>query len=143
MTPAETGGAPAIVTVVETAVYADDLDAARSFYGDVLGLEVIADESGRHVFFRAGDRVLLVFRPESTLKGDVLPAHGTTGPSHFALGIRRESLDDWRRRLAAHGVAVEQEVDWPRGGHSLYLRDRAGNLAELVAPGIWGLPDGW
>jgi catechol 2,3-dioxygenase-like lactoylglutathione lyase family enzyme len=136
-------GTDAIVTVVETAIYADDLDRAEVFYRDVLGLEVIGKEAGRHVFFRAGDRVLLVFRPEATLKGDILLAHGATGPGHFALGIRRESLDAWRSRLAEHGVAVEQEVDWPRGGHSLYFRDPAGNAAELVTPGIWGLPDGW
>jgi catechol 2,3-dioxygenase-like lactoylglutathione lyase family enzyme len=136
-------GRDTIVTVVETAIYADDLDRAETFYRDVLGLEVIGKEAGRHVFFRAGDRVLLVFRPEATLKGDILLAHGATGPGHFALGIRRESLDAWRGRLAEHGVAIEQEVDWPRGGHSLYFRDPAGNAAELVTPGIWGLPDGW
>jgi catechol 2,3-dioxygenase-like lactoylglutathione lyase family enzyme len=136
-------GPEAIVTVVETAIYADDLAAARAFYRDVLGLEVIADEQDRHVFFRAGDRVLLVFRPEVTLEGETLPAHGTQGPGHFALGIRRESLDGWRRHLTAHGVAIEQEVDWPRGGHSVYFRDPAGNAAELVTPGIWGLPGGW
>ena len=68
---------------------------------------------------------------------------GATGPGHFALGIRRESLDSWRRRLAEHGVAIEQEVDWPRGGHSLYFRDPAGNAAELITPGLWGLPGGW
>src|SRR5579871_2659240 len=133
----------AVVTVVEAAIYADDLDRAESFYRDVLGLEVIGKEAGRHVFFRAGDRVLLVFRPEATLKGDILLAHGATGPGHFALGIRRESLDAWRGRLRAHGVVIEQEVDWPKGGHSLYFRDPAGNAAELVTPGIWGLPGGW
>jgi catechol 2,3-dioxygenase-like lactoylglutathione lyase family enzyme len=143
MSPTQPAGPDAIVTVVETAIYADDLDAARTFYRDVLGLEVIADEPDRHVFFRAGDRVLLVFRPESTLKGEILPAHGATGPGHFALGIRRESLEHWRRRLTAHGVAIEQEVDWPRGGHSIYFRDPAGNAAELITPGLWGLPDGW
>jgi catechol 2,3-dioxygenase-like lactoylglutathione lyase family enzyme len=136
-------GPDAIVTVVETAIYADDLERAEAFYRDVLGLEVIGKEAGRHVFFRAGDRVLLVFRPEATLKGDILLAHGATGPGHFALGIRKEALDTWRRRLAEHGIAIEQEADWPRGGHSLYFRDPAGNAAELITPGLWGLPGGW
>ncbi len=143
MTPTPPAKPDGIVTVVETAIYAEDLDAARAFYRDVLGLDVIGDEPGRHVFFRAGDRVLLVFRPQATLRGDILPAHGATGPGHFALGIRRESLDDWRRHLTARGVVIEQEVDWPRGGHSVYFRDPAGNAAELVTPGIWGLSGGW
>src|ERR1700755_2923504 len=128
-------GPDAIVTVVETAIYADDLDRAEAFYRDVLGLEVIGKEADRHVFFRAGDRVLLVFRPEATLKGDILLAHGATGPGHFALGIRGESLDAGWRGLAGLGVAIEREVVGPRGAHSLYFRDPAGNAAELITPG--------
>ncbi|QDV37702.1 VOC family protein [Tautonia plasticadhaerens] len=132
-----------IVAIVETAVYVDDLDAAEAFYRDVLGLEVIGKEAGRHVFFRVGDGVLLAFDPEATLRGDMLPPHGAGGPGHFALGVRAENLDGWRRRLEGHGVAVEQEVTWPRGGRSLYFRDPAGNSVEMVTPGLWGLPGGW
>lgn len=132
-----------IQAIVETALYVDDLDAAEAFYRGVLGLEVLGQEPGRHVFFRVGDGVLLAFNPESTLKGDTLPPHGSRGPGHFALGVRAGSLDEWRKRLEAHGVAVETEVTWPRGGRSLYFRDPAGNSVELVTPGLWGLLSGW
>jgi catechol 2,3-dioxygenase-like lactoylglutathione lyase family enzyme len=132
-----------IRAIVETAIYVDDLEAAEAFYRDVLGLEVIGREAGRHVFFRVGDGVLLAFEPEVTLKGDMLPPHGAVGPGHFALGVRADGLDDWCGRLEAHGVAVEKEVEWPRGGRSLYFRDPAGNSVELVTPGLWGLPGGW
>ena len=60
---------------------------------DVLGLEVIGKEAGRHAFFRVGVGVLLAFRPEATLKGDALPAHGARGPGHFALGVRAEDRE--------------------------------------------------
>jgi catechol 2,3-dioxygenase-like lactoylglutathione lyase family enzyme len=130
--------------VIETAVYVDDLGAAETFYGTVLGLPVVGKEPGRHVFFRAGEGgVLLAFRAEVTRKGDPLPPHGATGPGHFALGIEAESFDAWRQRLQGHGVALEKEVGWPRGGRSLYFRDPAGNSVELVTPGVWGLPTGW
>jgi catechol 2,3-dioxygenase-like lactoylglutathione lyase family enzyme len=133
-----------ILGVVETGVYADDLDRAEAYYRDVLGLEVIGREKDRHVFFRVGAAsVLLVFNPQATLKGDVLPAHGASGPGHFALGVRGEDLSGWRERLAAYGVAIEKEVQWPRGGVSLYFRDPAGNAVELLTPGLWGLPAGW
>ena len=132
-----------IEAIVETAIYVDDLGAAEAFYRDVLGLEVIGREAGRHVFFRVGNGVLLAFNPEATLRGDLLPPHGARGPGHFALGVRAESLDGWRERLEAQGVTVEKEVRWPRGGRSLYLRDPAGNSVELVTPGLWGLPGGW
>jgi catechol 2,3-dioxygenase-like lactoylglutathione lyase family enzyme len=130
--------------LVETGIYADDLAAAERFYADVLGLTLHGKEAGRHVFFRVGDRsMLLVFRPEAALLGDRLPSHGARGPGHFALGIAAEDLDAWRRRLAEHRVAIEHEESWPHGGHSLYFRDPAGNAVELITPGLWGLPSGW
>jgi catechol 2,3-dioxygenase-like lactoylglutathione lyase family enzyme len=135
---------PPIEAVVETAVYATDLDAAERFYADVLGLPLLGRDAGRHVFFRAGAAgVLLIFDPRATAAGGDLPAHGATGPGHFALGIRPETLGDWREHLAAQGIAIEKEVTWPRGGRSLYFRDPAGNAVELVTPGVWGTPAGW
>jgi catechol 2,3-dioxygenase-like lactoylglutathione lyase family enzyme len=134
---------PHIEHIVETAIYAEDLEAAERFYHDVLGLDVLTKEPGRHVFFRVGDSVLLIFRPEETLKGGILPPHGAKGPGHFALGIPTNSLGDWKEHLRAHGVEIEKEVDWPRGGKSLYFRDPAGNSVELVTRGLWGLPSGW
>ena len=134
----------AIETLVEIGVYADDLDEAERFYRDVLGLMMRVKEAGRHVFFQVGDyAMLLVFRPEATLRGDQLPAHGACGPGHFALGIAAEDLDAWRQRLKEHQVQIEHEESWPRGGHSFYFRDPAGNSVELITPDVWGLPSGW
>lgn len=135
---------PTIRQIVETAVYVNDLDAAETFYGGLLGLPVIRREPGRHVFFRVGDAdVLLAFLPQATIAGDILPAHGASGPGHFAFGIERASLDAWRERLDAAGIVIEQEVRWPPGGVSLYFRDPAGNSVELLTPGVWELPAGW
>jgi catechol 2,3-dioxygenase-like lactoylglutathione lyase family enzyme len=134
----------AIESIVETAICAGDLESAERFYRDVLGLEFLAKEPGRHVFFRVGDaQVFLIFRPQSTETGDRLPPHGTHGAGHFAFGIATDDLDEWRDRLTRHGVAIEHEESWPLGGRSLYFRDPAGNLGELITPGIWGLPSGW
>jgi catechol 2,3-dioxygenase-like lactoylglutathione lyase family enzyme len=133
-----------IECLVETGIYADDLEQAERFYRDVLGLTVRQKEEGRHVFFQVGDRsMLLVFRPVATLRGDHLPAHGARGPGHFALGIAADDLDAWRKRLQGQGIVIEHEEAWERGGHSLYFRDPAGNSVELITPGLWGLPTGW
>lgn len=129
--------------LVEAALYVDDLDRAEAFYRDVLGLELIGKEPGRHAFFRVGQGVLLIFNPESTQKGGLFPAHGAQGPGHAALGISAASFDSWRSRLQEHGVQIEKEATWPLGGRSLYFRDPAGNSVELVTPGCWGLPSGW
>jgi catechol 2,3-dioxygenase-like lactoylglutathione lyase family enzyme len=133
-----------IQCLVETAIYADDLEQAERFYVDVLGLQVLAKEEGRHVFFQVGDRdVLLVFRPQATLEHGHLPPHGCRGPGHFAMGIATDDVDARRLRLLANGVVIEHEQGWPLGGRSLYFRDPAGNSVELITPGVWGLPTGW
>jgi len=133
-----------IKAVIETAIYADDLDAAEAFYRTVLGLRLIGKEPGHHVFFQVGDTgVLLAFRAEAALKGDLLPAHGARGPGHFALGIEPEAFDAWQKLLQSNRVSIEKEVEWPKGGKSIYFRDPAGNLVELLTPGVWGLPSGW
>lgn len=137
--------APRIDGVLETALYADDLEAAERFYGEVLGLDVFARESGRHVFFRCGAAMLLVFSPERTLTivsrvgGVPVPTHGARGPGHVCFRVAEATLADWRLRLATHGIPIEAEIDWPRGGRSLYVRDPAGNSVELAPGRIWGL----
>lgn len=134
---------PEIRDVVEAALYVDDLDRAEAFYRDVLELPLVGKKPGRHVFFQAGEGLLLLFRPEVSGAGGAVPAHGARGPGHVALGIDVDELDAWRQRLAEHGVEIEQEVDWPPGGRSLYVRDPDGNSVELITPGCWNLPSGW
>ena len=133
-----------ILAVIETSIYAEDLAAAEAFYAQVLGLPLLGREEGRHLFFGVGPAsMLLVFDPSVTIVGDVMTPHGAHGPGHVALGVATTSLDAWRERLRSHGVAIEREITWPRGGRSLYFRDPAGNSIEIITPGVWGLPDGW
>ncbi|HZN57241.1 MAG TPA: VOC family protein [Planctomycetota bacterium] len=139
--PAAPGG------LLEAAIYAGDLDAEETFFSRALGLEVTAKERGRHVFFRCGGAMLLVFNPATTESGGTLPgsiqvpAHGARGPGHVALRIRDREIEAWRKRLQAAGVAIESEVRWPNGGYSIYFRDPAGNSVELATPRLWGLPE--
>lgn len=128
--------------VLETCVYATDLQAAERFYSEVLCLEVLSREPGRHVFFRCGQGVFLVFNPERTesTDGDVA-AHGARGAVHVAFAVSETELPGWREQLATHAVAIEMEVAWPRGGHSIYFRDPAANCIELATPRLWGLAE--
>src|SRR5215472_18483918 len=94
----EGGGNVRIQAIIETAIYVDDLQAAESFYGTVLGLRVIGTEPGRRVFFQVGEAsVLLAFLAEATRKDGPLPPHGATGPGHFALGIEAATFEAWRQ----------------------------------------------
>jgi catechol 2,3-dioxygenase-like lactoylglutathione lyase family enzyme len=133
------------VGVMETVLYVDDLAAAERFYTDVLGLEVIARDPSRHVFFRCGSGVFLVFNPIATRTctthpgGIAVPAHGATGPGHMAFAAHEAELPAWRERLRSAGVGIEREIAWPQGGYSIYFRDPAGNSVELVTPAVWGM----
>ncbi len=132
-----------VEAVLETCVYARDLEAAERFYADVLGLEPFSREPNRHVFFRCGVAVFLVFDPEVTSQLPkpgarlVIPSHGSQGPGHVAFAIPADRLAAWRRRLHDCAVVIESEVNWPNGGHSIYFRDPAGNSVELATPDIW------
>jgi len=121
--------------VYETVVYASDLEAARAFYRDALGLREVEDG----VFRLDDDGVLLLFDPtESSRAGRVVPSHGPSGATHVAFSVDEDELDAWRDRFAEHGVELEQDQDWQRGGaRSLYVRDPAGNSVELVAGDLW------
>jgi catechol 2,3-dioxygenase-like lactoylglutathione lyase family enzyme len=125
--------------ILEACVYARDLDEAERFYTNVLGLRVIARVGDRHVFFRCGSRVFLVFNPERTREGGLVPGHGATGAGHVCFAMRQEEADAWRARLQSAGVPIETEFQWPGGGLSLYFRDPAGNSVELGTPRIWKL----
>lgn len=128
------------LSILETALYTSDLVAAESFYGDVLGLALDSRESGRHVFFRCGEAMLLVFDPDTTVvKAGEVPTHGAHGPGHVAFAIADSEFDSWLTRLADHDVEIEASIDWPSSGRSIYFRDPAGNSIELTTPDIWGI----
>ncbi|MGE0353817.1 MAG: VOC family protein [Gemmatimonadales bacterium] len=142
----ESGGeGSATLSVLETSIYAGDLEAAERFYREVLGFTVHSRRAGRHVFFRVGGGMFLVFNPESTgmaqaeVGGQTAPPHGAAGAGHVAFRIEPSELSGWRQRLARYGVAIEAEVEWPRGGRSIYFRDPAGNSLELAPASIWGI----
>lgn len=131
--------------LLEAVVYAEDLAAAEAFYRDALGLELHSAHEGRHVFFRCGEGMFLVFHPRATqsqqveVDGTIIPRHGCNGQGHVAFRVPDHELSAWERRLDEAGVAVETRIAWPNGGRSLYLRDPAGNSVELATPQLWDL----
>jgi catechol 2,3-dioxygenase-like lactoylglutathione lyase family enzyme len=131
--------------LLEAAVYVDDLAAAERFYFGVLGLAVVTRVKGRHVFFRCGAGMLLVFDParsaEPPRPGALpVPTHGATGPGHVCFAADAAALDDFRRRLEAADIAIEADFRWPGGARSIYVRDPAGNSVEFAEPRLWAEP---
>ena len=129
--------------ILETVVYCECLSSARDFYEEVVGLSVVSVEPGRHVFFRVGQGMLLIFDPRDTENGNVfigdqmIPRHGSVGPSHFAFEILPRQVDAVRERLISRRIAIEAEIEWPKGGHSIYCRDPSGNSVEFATRELW------
>jgi catechol 2,3-dioxygenase-like lactoylglutathione lyase family enzyme len=139
-----------ISRLLETALYVDDVDRSCEFYQRVLGLGPVlgtmVDKEIQNRAFRPlnmpGGQVLLLFlkgtaTTTAVLPGGTIPPHDGNGRLHLAFAISAAELDAWRERLQAHGVPIEGEMQWPRGGTSLYFRDPDGHLVELATPGLW------
>lgn len=131
--------------VLESALYVTDLAAAEHFYGAVLGLEPAGKVEGRHVFFKCGRGIVLLFDAEATRQAPPpdarlpVPPHGAVGEGHLCFAATENEIDEWKAHLASAGVAIEAEFEWPRGGRSIYFRDPSGNSLEFANPKIWGL----
>lgn len=130
---------PVLTNIHETVLYATDLAAALAFYQDILGLRQVGEMSGRGLVFRVtAESVLLIFDPTQTvIPGAGVPTHGAIGPGHIAFNVPRGTWTELRAHLSAHGVPIEMEVAWPRGGRSIYIRDPAQNSVEFIDGPVW------
>ncbi len=134
--------APPPAAILEAAIYARDLDAVEAFYGGLLGFERLLRAGERHVFYRVGAAILLVFNPDASElppgPGSLpVPPHGAHGPGHVCFAASATEIDAIRARLEAAGIAAESDFRWPNGARSLYVRDPAGNSVEFAEPKLW------
>ena len=135
-------GPPTPREILETAVYATDLDAMERFYAETLGMEKITRVENRHVFFRCGRTVLLVFNPEATRRPSrnpdlPVPVHGAIGHGHVCFSATPSELDATRAWFESRGIPVEADFFWPGGSRSIYVRDPAGNSVEFAERSLW------
>ena len=131
--------------VLESALYVTDLEVAEVFYAEVLGLPVIAKVAERHVFFRCGGGVVLLFNADATRNPPApdaklpVPPHGTVGQGHLCFAASAEEITRWKSHLESRNIVIEADFEWPNGGRSIYLRDPSGNSIEFAEPRIWGI----
>src|SRR5436190_18020025 len=81
---------------------------------------------------RAGSSIETTMMP-----GGVIPPHDGTGPVHVGFGVDVAELSRWEEHLNTHRVQILTQMNWPRGGRSVYFRDPDGHLLELLTPGVW------
>ena len=113
--------------VAQVAIPIEDLERAKSFYGDVLGLRHLFDAPPGLSFFQCGETRLMLSRPEGA---------ETVGSSILYYGV--EDVDSAWRAMLEKGVAFDEE---PRciaqvEGRDIWLavcRDSEGNLLGLIS----------
>ena len=124
--------------VKETCLYSTDLIRAKKFYGDILGLPLISYVPDKHIFFRAGSSVLLIFNPDDSRNKISPPAHAASGKLHFAFEVREEDYAQAKREIQSKGIPIIDEVTWKSGKTSFYFNDPDGNVLEILPDsGIW------
>ncbi|HET8792179.1 MAG TPA: VOC family protein [Nitrososphaeraceae archaeon] len=127
--------------IIETCIYTYDLEKMKKFYINYLGLDLVSEEEGRHVFLKVGKNMLLIFNPENTLRNlnNIFPIHGAiTPPSilHLAFEIKKEDYENWKRLLKTNNINIEKELEI-RNSKSIYFHDPSGNIVELITENFW------
>jgi catechol 2,3-dioxygenase len=122
---------PAVKQLGEIALRVHDLAKMKSFYRDIIGLEVLG-EFPNSVFFKIADgygghtQVLALFDRSVSVH------HDRSTLDHVAFTIALEDYESELQRLRIIGLTVEtnthQWVKW----RSMYVRDPEGNEVELV-----------
>ena len=124
--------------IFETVLYADDLNAAKTFYSGVLGLSLYR-ESEYFLVYRLENSALLIFDPKlSAEDGRPVPSHGAKGQGHIAFAASDDQIEAWRKYFLSKGIPIDEVVKWSEGGKSVYVRDPAGNSIEFAPSTLWG-----
>jgi catechol 2,3-dioxygenase-like lactoylglutathione lyase family enzyme len=104
--------------IKETCIYVRDLEVARTFYVDRLGLTLINYVHGKHLFLRAGHSVLLIFNPEDSKTKKSPPAHFGGGHQHFAFEVKDVDYDSAKKMITSKSIEIIDEITWPSGRQS-------------------------
>jgi catechol 2,3-dioxygenase-like lactoylglutathione lyase family enzyme len=107
----------------------EDVAAARRFYRDVLGLDVVKDSKGYVELAGGGVRLALFSRRDL---GELLDVpNEKVGPVDLSLSV--EDMDGAFEELAARGaetLVAPKKMPW--GKRAAFVRDEDGNLVELT-----------
>jgi catechol 2,3-dioxygenase-like lactoylglutathione lyase family enzyme len=129
---------PPVTGVLETVLYYTDQARTERFYGETLGFRLVGKEVGRHLFFRAGSSVFLLFNSQATSQaGAATPSHGAAGSMHTCFLVSPQDYERWKEYLGLRAVPIEKEVTWSEEGRSFYFRDPDDNLLEIANIDFW------
>jgi len=128
---AESKPAIPIWGVRHVAIRVSDIEAARTWYSDVMGMTIEDEFPGRALFVRFGPYYhhdLAIFQADGEAQ---LPDKNAVGLAHIALLIDSlEGVKQWYHHLKAKGVNVTGSSDHGVT-RSIYFTDPDGNPFEI------------
>ena len=131
--------------IIETSIYSSELENMKEFYVDKLGLELVSQQKGRHVFLKTEKNMLLIFNHEITATEKETNHGAPTPPSmvHIAFEIDAAEYGKAKKLLKDNSIQVEKEIAWENDikSKSIYFRDPAGNLVEFITRNYWHVID--
>ena len=127
---------PPLVGLRHAALRVRDVTAAARFYVDVLGFRVEWEPDADNVYLTSGADNLALHRAAVAPRGFEMGSDSAL--DHIGLAVEHaEDVDAWAAYLRGRGITLEHEPRTHRdGSRSLYLRDPADNLVQIV----WHLP---
>lgn len=131
--------------IVETSIYSSDLEKMKEFYVNKLGLELVSELRGRHVFVKTDKNMLLIFNLAVTTTERETNHGAPTLPSmvHIAFEIEEVEYEKAKELLAEKNIQFENETAWDNDikSRSIYFRDPSGNLVEFITKNYWAVID--
>jgi catechol 2,3-dioxygenase-like lactoylglutathione lyase family enzyme len=138
---------PKLGQVVETILYTSDASKQSQWYKDVLGLEPYIEMLPAIVGFQLpNNTLLLIFNRGYTTEdrpvegAGMIPKHGCERGlgQHISFACSgAEELEEWEKHIKGKGVEVISEMNWERGGRSIYFKDWEGHVLEIMTRGVW------
>ena len=104
-------------------LHVSDVERARQFYTDVLGMTVYRKGEGQ-VFLHAGQQGVALFR-----KRGESPLMVGNDLNHLALNVAAGTYEGLKAELEKHGVAVSGR---PGEDRCIYFRDPDGHRLQLM-----------
>jgi catechol 2,3-dioxygenase-like lactoylglutathione lyase family enzyme len=108
-------------------LYFQDLDRARAFYTETLGMAIAPEFTGPDFIFLALRGAALALRPISaTLDG------AQTGPGSVDISILVDDVDAAYADLTAKGVDIRTEIGDVGAGRAFFARDPEGHVIAFA-----------
>ncbi len=113
----------------------DDVDAAITFYTELLGFQVDMHPAPGFARISRGDLQLLLNRPGAGGAGESMPDGRIPAPGGWnRIQLEFEDLEATIEKLKAAGASFRNELVTGNGGKQILLDDPAGNPIELFQP---------